>query len=181
MHLAPSRYVYTVGRTRSKDSYPDAETAFRQGRLWATGPFHVEAVDPVIFCTYDKVTEESAAEGDAAERGWIVDGEEYPMPDGVIGFNAVEWRALNVRPVWDRSFVDVDNIEEGEDPIVESVVAFLRDAGPLEPNTSGPDADSYYEVDGSRCLYTGDCTSRCYHLEGFTADQRRAIYRRAAR
>lgn len=186
MYLAPSRYVYVVDGQRSAESYQDAETAYRQGRMWAGGRFTVEAVDPVIFCTYDTVTEESAADGDAAERGWIVDGEEYPMPDGVVGFDAVEWCALNVRPVWDRGFIDVDDIEEGEDPIIESAVAFLHDVGYLEPNTCGPGidgstVDSYYESEGSRDLYSGDYTSRCYHLEGFTPDQLRAIYRRVAR
>jgi len=38
--------------------------------------------------TYEIITEESAEQGDAAERGYLVNDNEIPMPDGTCGLDA---------------------------------------------------------------------------------------------
>ena len=142
-----------------------------------------------ILATYDKITPESAEEGDYSESGWLLPyGVELPMPDGLYGEEAAAWIADNVEPVWSwdpTDYVD-DDEETAEDQAAISAARFLRDEGAAEPSEYGYGVDgstvtSYYQADGSTDYSTGEETRNAYHLEGFTHDQLRAIYRRVTR
>lgn len=142
-----------------------------------------------ILATYDKITPESAEEGDYSESGWLLPyGIELPMPDGICGEEAAVWIADNVEPVWSwdpTDYVD-DDEETAEDQAAVSAARFLLDEGATESNpygygVDGSTVDSYRQTDGGTDYSTGEVTINTYHLEGFTPDQLRAIYQKVAR
>ena len=137
-----------------------------------------------ILATYDKITPESAADGDYSESGWLLPyGVELPMPAGICGAEAAAWIAANVEPVWSWA-LDEDGFDLDE--AAEEAACFLRDEGATEPSEYGYGVDgstvtSYYQADGSTDYRTGEETRNAYHLKGFTPDQLRAIYLRVRR
>lgn len=137
-----------------------------------------------ILATYDKITPESAEEGDYSESGWLLPyGFELPMPDGICGEEAAAWIADNVESMWSWT-LDEDGFDLDE--ATASAARFLRDEGATESNPAGYGVDgstvtSYYQADWSVDYATGEETRNAYHLEGFTPDQLRAIYRRVTR
>lgn len=110
---------------------------------------------PRYHVTYDVVTEESAADGDVAESGWVAPG----------GYHVTD----KPEPVeWDPRFDD-------EDP-VEWMVKTLRDAGATNPSASFFHTDLWYETEGVQDFRTGDYERQAYHPEGFTVEQQKRIF-----
>jgi hypothetical protein len=105
---------------------------------------------PSIRTTYDIVTEESAAHGDVAERGWIDEEGEVMEPDA-------------------------DEEAEGI-TAVSLAVKFLRDAGGIYPSSSGFHPGVWYSNEAEQDYRTGEWETRSYHLVNFTTEEQKEIY-----
>lgn len=104
-------------------------------------------VDPKrVEAYYEIVTDESAAQGDAAERGELDD-------------------------LWTES--DWWDIED--ETLEESVARALRDAGVAETSSSPFSPGDWYVVNDP-VRSDGTCETRTYHLYGFTPEQELAIH-----
>lgn len=174
--MTTARYRYTLTSpdrsTMIEGSYTHeyAEHAYTQGsavraaRRLSGWRIDINADRPVVFGTYDVVTEESAEYGDTAEQGWFSPGGyDHPIPPGLHGERVVRFHAFHVAPSWewDPDDAEADNLR--------AVADFLRDAG-AETHS----APSFY-CHAEQNMYTGAWRSECYHLEGFTDDQIAAV------
>lgn len=112
--------------------------------------------------TYEKVTPESAAEGDSIERGYYMPGGwEYPIPDGLVGPAFTEW-CNRMGPF------DIP-LETDEDTTrVEAAVLTLLEYGCSEWSGHG---GTYYQVDSDTDYRTGEETRKAIHLAGFTDEE----------
>lgn len=113
--------------------------------------------------TYDKVTPESAEDGDVSERGWyMAGGWYYPVPDGLVGPEYGAW-------VEEQGFyqpVDPDELDEGEDPIVRACADIVLEYGGVETY----DGTSWYCA-SEQDYRTGEDTTKCIHFEGLSDEQ----------
>lgn len=109
-----------------------------------------------IRISYEIVTPESAADGDAAERGWIDEEGREITPDQC----------------------DIDDQDGDERAAV--VTLAVREIGlTVEPSdwpTVHPGHTWYTDIDGDQDYSTGAVTRQSYHLEGFSEAEERAIY-----
>ena len=105
---------------------------------------------------YEVVTPESAAEGDAAERGWI------------------DEEGIDVTP-------SADDVAEHDGPVDALVNLTLEAIGhtSLVPSSGCWHPGLWYtDADPERDCFTGAETRQSYHLAGFTPDEEAAVYRR---
>lgn len=105
----------------------------------------------LIKTTFDKVTPESAAEGDVSDRGWIdEEGEEIALDS------------------YDR--------EEGI-TIAKKAANWLRDAGASEASSTRFHKGVWYSTEyGVTDYRTGEEEQRSFHLKGFTGKEERQIF-----
>lgn len=122
--------------------------------------------------TYDKVTPESADNGDYSESGWyMAGGWEYPCPDGLCGPEYGAW-------VEEQGFyqpvdpADPDDLNDGEDPIVRACAEIVREYGGYETD----DGTSWY-CESEQDYHTGEDTTKCIHFEGLSTEQAAALIR----
>lgn len=117
---------------------------------------YLEPKHPRIKVTFETVTEESAREGDAADRGWIDEEGESMLPDS-------------------------DDEEEGISA-VDKAVSWLEDKGALEPSGMPFYPGIWYtQADAQMTreyIEDGKDTRESFHLEDFTEEEERAIYGR---
>ena len=109
-----------------------------------------------IKISYEIVTHESAAEGDAAERGWIDEEGVEITPDEY----------------------DLDD-SEGDELAAVVKLATKTIGGCVEASDyprCHPGHTWYTDSDGTTDYQTGDNTRQSYHLEGFSPDEELAIY-----
>jgi hypothetical protein len=105
---------------------------------------------PRIKITFNKVTPESAENGDFSESGWI-DEEGVPMiPDEL-------------------------DMEEGKTAVDLAVEYLWREGASTESSSHFNPGDWYSSGWSQNCL-TGEETEHNYHLEGFTPEQEREIF-----
>ena len=135
--------------------------------------------------TYDRVTPESAEDGDTSEAGFYVAGgwhhdmKHEPSPSESP--EAAElWESTKAAAT---CAVEPDeyDIEDagGEESraAVALMVRVLRDEGASEPSCSNGGPDTWYTTpDGHEDYTTGERTTYSYHLNGWTEAEQRAIY-----
>lgn len=103
---------------------------------------------PRVRISYEVITEESAREGDAAERGWENEDGELMIDDG----------------------------EDRED-LVDNTVRFLQDNGAMDASSSHFHPGVWYTTsDPDTDMRTGETTYRSYHLVEFTPEEEREIF-----
>lgn len=142
--------------------------------------------------TYDKVTPESAEDGDVSERGFMTPGGwEHPIPDGLVGDEFKAWCDAQGPFEQDVEPADLDDVPEwvrdlifttyahGSEPFPEggavdthagilwSCYGILEDLGGVEDNGDG----TFYEIDADQNYRTGEDTRRAVHFEGLTDAQ----------
>lgn len=105
--------------------------------------------DPRIRVTFETVTEESARDGEVAERGWE-DEEGEPM---------------------------LDEDDPDREEVVENAVEYLTSNGATEPSSSAFHRGVWYrQTDADINYRTGAARYRSYHLVGFTAEEEREVF-----
>lgn len=103
--------------------------------------------DPRILTTFEKVTPESAEEGDVSDRGWIDEDGESMVPD------------------------------EDTESVAETAMKFLLDKGATEPSSSHFHPEIWYtSYEVSENYRTGEVESRSYHLKDFTSEEEREVF-----
>lgn len=100
--------------------------------------------------TFDIVTEESAAEGDMAEHGWI------------------DEEGVSMEP-------DKYDQEEGI-TAAEKAADYLRDRGVAECSSWPWSFGSWYSTEPEPDYSTGDHETRHFHLEGFSKEEEKEVY-----
>lgn len=155
---------------------------------------------PVTYSiTYDKVTPESAEEGDFSEHGFISPGGyEHPIPDGLVGvefsawcaemgpFDTVieptdggdipEW-AIDAADCWRDIYQGHNGTQRddvGDISLALACFEILRDLGGVEDNGDG----SFYEIDAANdrdYFEKGEEKRRCVHFEGLSDVQLRLL------
>jgi hypothetical protein len=104
---------------------------------------------PVIRTTYEIVDPESAAHGDARERGWHDEDGESMEPD---------------------------NDEESEGmSVVDKAVEWLQDHGAAHASSSHFHSGVWYSAEPEHDWKCDDETTYSFHLAGFTVEQERDI------
>lgn len=108
-----------------------------------------------IKITFETVTPESAAEGDAADRGWI------------------DEEGVSIEP-------DELDIEDNDTELNAVVALAVKEIGGcVEPSSSQWHQGVWYtEIDPDRDYQTGAETRKSFHLYGFSKDEERAIFSR---
>ena len=123
--------------------------------------------------TYEVITPESAAEGDFADYGYVVDGHQHSTREK-HSEHAAELQRLR-----DLSLMELE-LDEDE-TAADAAVRMLRGEG-IEEASGSPlsslHADSWFSGSASEDYRTGDSTRRSYHPVGLTADEVREVARR---
>lgn len=131
--------------------------------------------------TYELVTEESAEQGDFAERGFLVNGQELPLPADIHGETAKRW--------WEEHGVDTEVdvegsgwFEDGDIYALERCCAgIVRAHYCTEASSSGPltEQDWFVWYDDPWHAETADGTyatrSGGVHFDGLTDEQMRRV------
>ena len=123
--------------------------------------------------TYEVITPESAADSDAADRGYLVDGWQHSTVE-MHSEHAEELRLLR-----DQSVMELEPDED--ETVVDAAHKMLRREGVVEASASpasGPTADSWFSGASSEDFRTGEGTIRSYHPVGLTDDEVREVARR---
>lgn len=120
--------------------------------------------------TYEVITPESAAEHDAADRGYLVDGWRHSTV-GMHSEHAEELRLLH-----DQSVMELEPDED--ETIVDAAHKMLRDEGVVEASASpasGLTADSWFSGASSEDYRTGESIIKSYHPVGLTDEEVREV------
>jgi hypothetical protein len=125
--------------------------------------------------TYDKVTPESAEDGDVSEHGfYLPGGYEYPIPDGCVGAEFTAWREAT-------GPFDLPLETDEDTGVVDAAIAILREYGCDEPSCRGGGFNGdtfvwYSETDPDVDYRTGEETRKAVHFDGLTLAEAQAIY-----
>lgn len=118
-----------------------------------------------VMFTYERISEESASEGEAAEYGWAdPDGGRYPIGGSEMDESQIE--DVHERDVG----IEVSSAREA--------VELIRDTlNGLEPSSDGFHPTVFYSDSDDRVDYsTGDAERLSAHLHGFDPRQERAVW-----
>ena len=145
--------------------------------------------DPKFYSiTYDIVTEESSIDGDAAERGYLVNDNEIPMPVGIIGFDVTAWCEENKveTEVEEGDWFGTSCIRREDCPCERYMAEIILDLphDVVEPSCEPWEVGSWYSLcpgsDDQWTAETEDGTpgtrSLAVHLDGWTEEQEMTIY-----
>lgn len=120
--------------------------------------------------TYEVITPESAAESDAADRGYLVDGWQHSTVE-MHSAHAEELRLLR-----DQSVMELEPDED--ETIVDAAHKMLRREGIEDASTSpvsGLTACGWFRGCSSEDFRTGESTRKSYHPVGLTDDEVREV------
>jgi len=131
--------------------------------------------------TYEIVTPESAEDGDAAERGFVIDGFDCPIDEVMADRegHATEMELdpvdLDCVPVW--ALVALDDLSDDDVIAAYSFYAAIVEHGWTEPSCSGEtNARTWYtQPDDDENIRTGERRREAFHPHGISETVGRAI------
>jgi hypothetical protein len=123
-----------------------------------------------IRITYEIVTPESAAEGEAEDSGWINEEGIDCTPDDMDLSDAED-------TLWDDEIEELTKEEIFLHAVVKLAEKEILEKGGVEPSSSQFHKGIWYtQIDSDKDYATGADERWSFHLDGFTEEQEKAIH-----